>query len=253
MTSFQLGPWLVEASLNRARQNGKVVQLEPKIMQVLVRLAETPGEVVKKEDLIRSVWPDTFVTDDVLTRSISELRRAFGDDPRDPHYIETIPRSGYRLLVVAPTQVPEPVVQPNGNGSAVAPAVPADEAQRKRLSLRVVVAMGLSVAALIIAFLWWQWPTPAPVVKNYQQITYDGQRKGQTLATDGRRVYFMAKTPSGYSIAQVSTQGGAAVLLQSSASSDLNLLDLSPDGSELLVLPSSDWDRDEELYAISLP
>src|SRR5215470_3083384 len=102
VTSFYLGPWLVEVPLNRLRNNGATIQLEPKIMQVLVRLAETPGEVVRKEELIRSVWAETFVTDDVLTRSISELRKALEDDARQPRFIETVPRSGYRLLV-APT------------------------------------------------------------------------------------------------------------------------------------------------------
>jgi TolB-like protein/DNA-binding winged helix-turn-helix (wHTH) protein/Tfp pilus assembly protein PilF len=151
MTSFQLGPWLVEASLNRARQNSRVVQLEPKIMQVLVRLAETPGEVVKKEDLIRAVWPDTFVTDDVLTRSISELRRTFGDDSRNPTYIETIPRSGYRLLVAASPHVPEPVVKPNGNGSAVAPAEYGDTVRvpqpwwKSRALVGYFLALGLAL------------------------------------------------------------------------------------------------------------
>jgi DNA-binding winged helix-turn-helix (wHTH) protein len=100
VSSFYLGSWLVEAALNRMRCNGQSVQLEPKMMQVLVRLAEAPGEVVKKDELIRSVWPDTFVTDDVLTRSISELRKVLGDDPRQPAFIETIPRSGLSLLAV---------------------------------------------------------------------------------------------------------------------------------------------------------
>lgn len=125
--------------------------------------------------------------------------------------------------------------------------------EKRQWAERLALLIGPPLAALVIAFLWWQWPTPAPVVKNYKQITYDGQRKGGSLVTDGRRVYFMAKTPSGYSIAQVSAEGGAAVLIQSSAGSDLKLLDLSSDGSELLVLPSSDEDRDEQLYAISLP
>ena len=51
-----------------------------------------------KEKLIQSVWPDTFVTDDVLTRSISELRKVFEDDAKEPRFIQTIPRSGYRLV-----------------------------------------------------------------------------------------------------------------------------------------------------------
>ena len=67
-------------------------------MQVLVCLAEHAGEVVPKERLMQSVWPDTFVGDDVLTRCISELRRVFGDDVKEPRFIQTIPKSGYRLI-----------------------------------------------------------------------------------------------------------------------------------------------------------
>ena len=65
-------------------------------MQVLVCLAERAGQVVPKDRLMRTVWPDTFVGDDVLTRSISELRRVFGDDAKEPRVIQTIPKSGYR-------------------------------------------------------------------------------------------------------------------------------------------------------------
>src|SRR5262249_41618519 len=72
---------------------------EPKVIQVLVCLAEEHGNVVGKQKLMEKVWPETFVTDDVLTRSISELRDAFGDDARDPRIIQTIPKQGYRLLL----------------------------------------------------------------------------------------------------------------------------------------------------------
>src|SRR6185295_12697783 len=53
---------------------------------------------VAKERLIQTVWSDTFVTDDVLTRAISELRRVFGDDAKASRFIQTIPKSGYRLI-----------------------------------------------------------------------------------------------------------------------------------------------------------
>ena len=69
-------------------------------MQVLVLLAAHPGQVIAKERLILTVWPDAFVTDDVLTRAISELRRVFGDDAKEPRFIQTIPKSGYRLIAL---------------------------------------------------------------------------------------------------------------------------------------------------------
>src|SRR5256885_13173235 len=97
---FRVGPWLIQPSLNTISQNGTSNRVEPKIMGVLVCLAEHTGEVVSKEKLLQAVWPDTFVSDDVLKRSISELRRAFGDDAHESRVIETIPKRGYRLVAV---------------------------------------------------------------------------------------------------------------------------------------------------------
>ena len=99
---FRLGPWLVEPSLNSVSNNGTSLRLEPKVMEVLVCLSHHPGEPVSKEQLLQTVWPGTFVSDDVLTRSISELRRVFEDDPKESRFIQTIPKRGYRL--VAPVE-----------------------------------------------------------------------------------------------------------------------------------------------------
>jgi DNA-binding winged helix-turn-helix (wHTH) protein len=88
----------VEPSLNSVTGPAGTTRLEPKVMQVLVCLAAHAGQVVPKERLMRTVWPDTFVGDDVLTRSISEVRRVFGDDVKNPRFIQTIPKGGYRLM-----------------------------------------------------------------------------------------------------------------------------------------------------------
>src|SRR5262245_12193015 len=107
-SSFKVGEWLIEPQLNTLTNGDKATRVEPKAMQVLVCLAEHAGEVVSKEKLIRVVWAETFVTDDVLTHAVSELRKAFGDDSKNPHYIQTIPKSGYRLIA---SIVYEPVTQ----------------------------------------------------------------------------------------------------------------------------------------------
>jgi DNA-binding winged helix-turn-helix (wHTH) protein len=93
----------VEPSLNRVTGPGGSSRLEPKVMQVLVCLADHGGQLVSKDRLLHSAWPDTAVGDDVLTRAISELRRLFEDDPKQPHVIETIPKGGYRLI--APVEI----------------------------------------------------------------------------------------------------------------------------------------------------
>jgi len=111
-TDFRIAAWLIHPRLNAVSSNGTTVHLEPKMMEVLVCLAQHAGEPVSKEELLQTVWPNTFVTDDVLKRSISELRRVFEDDVRESRIIQTIPKRGYRLLV--------PVEQVNGVQSASA-------------------------------------------------------------------------------------------------------------------------------------
>jgi eukaryotic-like serine/threonine-protein kinase len=95
---FWVGGWLVQPDLNRISNEDRHVQLEPKVMDVLVRLAASPGTVLLREALLRSCWPDTHVTDEVLTYCIFELRKAFGDDAKNPRVIQTVPRRGYRLI-----------------------------------------------------------------------------------------------------------------------------------------------------------
>ena len=136
---FRLGQWLVRPQLNTVQADGRTVRLEPKFMQVLTFLATRPGEVIPKEELIRHVWTDTFVTDDVLTRAISELRRALGDDARQPHLIETVSRGGYRLMAPVEGAAESPV---GGVGS------------RLTAKHKAWLATGLALAALavIVAF-----------------------------------------------------------------------------------------------------
>jgi adenylate cyclase len=107
---FRVGPWLVAPGLNSISREGTTVRLEPKVMEVLVCLAQHPGETLPKETIFHTVWSSTFVTDDVLTHSISELRRAFQDDAREPRIIQTIPKRGYRL--VAPVGAANTVAGP---------------------------------------------------------------------------------------------------------------------------------------------
>jgi TolB-like protein/DNA-binding winged helix-turn-helix (wHTH) protein len=138
--TFRVGPWLAQPVLNTVSRNGTTVRLEPKQMQVLVCLAEHPGEPVSKEGLLRAVWPDTFVADDVLTRSIFELRRVFDDDAREPRFIETIPKRGYRL-VAAVTPV---------NRDLAAERTAAATIEPSRLTGRNWKVTRLAVASLVL-------------------------------------------------------------------------------------------------------
>jgi len=104
---FQVGPWLVRPDMNTIESEGEERFIEPKAMDVLVFLADHAGEVLAKERIINAIWPDAFVTDDVLTHAIACLRKALGDDSKNPHFIRTVPRRGYLLI---PHVKPQPEV-----------------------------------------------------------------------------------------------------------------------------------------------
>src|SRR5262245_54128002 len=91
--SLQFGPFTLD--LQRLCLSGRLgeVDLRPKSFEVLRYLAEHPGRVIFKEELIAAVWPDVTVTDDSLIRCISEVRRAIADE--DQAIIKTVPRRGY--------------------------------------------------------------------------------------------------------------------------------------------------------------
>ena len=143
-TDFRIAAWLIEPRLNTVSNNGTTVQLEPKVMEVLVCLARHAGEPASKEELLHAVWPNTFVTDDVLVRSISELRRVFGDDARESRIIQTIPKRGYRLLV--------PVEPVSGEQRAL-PAPQSQEPAMMGRNWRILALVSGGVATLLLILL----------------------------------------------------------------------------------------------------
>ena len=98
MGNFTVGEWRVFPDQRRIERPAGVKRLQPKVMEVLAYLADHPNEVVSRDQLISSVWAGRVVTDEVLSRSISLLRSALGDDRANPVYVETIAKSGYRLI-----------------------------------------------------------------------------------------------------------------------------------------------------------
>ncbi|MEA9920588.1 winged helix-turn-helix domain-containing protein [Xanthomonas campestris] len=95
---FRLGPLLVEPERLTLIGDGENITLEPRMMEVLVALAERAGEVISAEQLLIDVWHGSFYGDNPVHKTIAQLRRKLGDDSRQPRFIETIRKRGYRLL-----------------------------------------------------------------------------------------------------------------------------------------------------------
>ncbi len=102
MLEFTVGDWQIKPQAGYFEQQGQCVHVEPKVMDVLVRLFKSKNQVVTRGALLDSVWGDVVVGEEALTRCISELRTHLGDTGRIRRYIKTIPKRGYALMAEEP-------------------------------------------------------------------------------------------------------------------------------------------------------
>ncbi|HEY6231213.1 MAG TPA: winged helix-turn-helix domain-containing protein [Pyrinomonadaceae bacterium] len=109
---YEFGRFRLKAEERVLRRGDELVALTPKAFDILLMLLENAGRIVNKEDLMKKVWPKTFVEEGNLTQNISLLRKALGESAIGPQFIETVPRRGYRFVA--------PVNTGNGNGRETA-------------------------------------------------------------------------------------------------------------------------------------
>jgi Tol biopolymer transport system component/DNA-binding winged helix-turn-helix (wHTH) protein len=127
---FSFDGIVVDLKRLEVTRNREKIDLEPKALRVLFHLIENRNRVVTKEELIAAVWTGTFVTDNALTRVISQIRKQLGDSARSPRFIETVATAGYRFIadvaeeaaVAAPAQAPLISAKPRRGRMAVAVA-----------------------------------------------------------------------------------------------------------------------------------
>ena len=155
---FRLGDLEVLPASGELRSPEGTQRVRPLLMDILVRLAAEPGEVVRRETLLEDVWPRRMVNDEVLSRAIAELRTALGDDARGARYIETLPKLGYRL--VAPVHDLATVLDPPTPPLAAA----ANDAARPlpRPSWPKLAAALALVLVMLAGAIAWHLRTRAP-------------------------------------------------------------------------------------------
>lgn len=142
--SFRIDRFLVDPAALRVSSAGSQTRVEAKAMQVLLYLVRHRGQVISRAELEAELWPGRVVTEDAVTNAVAKLRRVFGDDARRPRVIETVPKSGYRLIAE-----PAPVGNPGREPPPASPVRPG----RRRFSLALA-------AALLVALGWW-WLGPS--------------------------------------------------------------------------------------------
>jgi DNA-binding winged helix-turn-helix (wHTH) protein/TolB-like protein/Tfp pilus assembly protein PilF len=165
--SYDFGRFRLKVAERVLLRDGEPVPLTPKVFDILVTLVEHGGQVVAKDDLMRKVWPNTFVEEGNLTQNISLLRKALGETPGGVQFIETVPRRGYRF-VAETTETwgdeADPVLTGNGHKESsppveapplVADRIPTSNGASRRTPLFALT--GVVVMALIglVYFTGW--------------------------------------------------------------------------------------------------
>lgn len=96
--SFRFGRFTLDPANRQLRRDGAPVELNARYLDALVLLVRAQGKLVSKEHFLEEVWRGVPVTDEALTQCIKTLRRQLGDDAGNPHFIETVPKHGYRFV-----------------------------------------------------------------------------------------------------------------------------------------------------------
>lgn len=103
---YRFGDFTVDTDQKVLLRQGKPLPLTPKVFDTLLILVENTGRIVAKEQLMNQLWPDSFVEEANLTSNIQHLRKSLGDNARQPHFIETVARRGYRFIMPVETNGP---------------------------------------------------------------------------------------------------------------------------------------------------
>jgi tetratricopeptide (TPR) repeat protein/DNA-binding winged helix-turn-helix (wHTH) protein len=180
----------IDVRERRVVRKGSDQLLRQKVFQVLLYLIDHRDRPVSKEELMASVWSGTAVTDDAVVQCIVDLRRALGDDARNPFFIRTIPKLGYRFIAPEGTD-PSPVTEtPEAAGplddEVVADAPAAEPRQRRGLVLALAVTVALLAAGTWLAVRPRNPPQRPAAIRVYVPID------APTTSAEALRLYSMA-------------------------------------------------------------
>ena len=245
---------LYEADLDQGilTRQGTPVKLQEQPFRILALLLEARGEVLAREELRKSIWPEgTFVEfDGSMNTALMKLRAALNDNADNPVFIETVPRRGYRFIApveLAPVETPTVVTAiriESDEKELDDLEFPTDAAAEGSLHRKQLRAGGVTlgwwqVAAILVAVMalviYVMWPKPEARVIAVRQLTHSGQLDPWgKLVTDGSRIYFVVRDVTGWNLMQTSVEGGG-IQRTPTPFDNTRIFDLSPDHTQFLI------------------
>jgi DNA-binding winged helix-turn-helix (wHTH) protein/TolB-like protein len=173
---YEFGPFHLDPTQRLLRREGEPIRLQPKIFDLLLFLVQRSGQLVEKEEIIRRLWPDSFVEEGNLTNNVSILRRELSDTGKDPKYIQTVPKHGYRFIAaVRVLQIEAEAASEEGISAEHSTHAGADighvddkpqehsHAQRHSTTTLKALLFASLILLLGVALYFWRRSTPAPI------------------------------------------------------------------------------------------
>lgn len=206
---YEFGPFSLDRDERVLLRDGQPVPLRPKDFDMLLVLVENHGRVVEKDELMKRVWPETFVEEANLSHHVFTLRKVLGEENDEIRYIETIPRRGYRFGApvtgladhpVDPTTEEAPPLPVVANGPPVSHDTPPDPPSRLRRSRKAWAPAAVAVAAVAAGYgVWRLIPTPSRSITRLaitlaqgDTFTTDGPSTALALSPQGTQVVYAA-------------------------------------------------------------
>lgn len=245
-STYEFGPFRLDVAEQQLLRDGRVLPLTPKVFDVLRVLVESSGHLVEKEKLMAEVWPDSFVEEGALSRSVSILRKTLGENG-SKEYIETAPKRGYRFVApvtrchhadggktrdargersaaTAPLAVPDPSITQPDRGRRAFPW---------RAGLVAVALIAAVVVAALLRRSTRETSAPTRSAPAHRQLTFTGIERSPTISPDGRRIAYVSLDKPDKRLVVQELAGGRPLTIFTAP--EIGYLRWSPDGNELIV------------------
>jgi Tol biopolymer transport system component/DNA-binding winged helix-turn-helix (wHTH) protein len=259
---YEFGPFRLDAAEHLLLRDGEAVPLTPKAFDLLLALVERHGHLLEKDELLKLVWPDTFVEEANLSSNISLLRKALGDGENGDRYIETMPKRGYRFVAgvkEVAVERAEPIIQelPELQDVAEAKEPVADSAQgrlrKSKQSILLVLAILIVAGAGIGLYKLLGPRRPiAPIqAQEIRWLTQTGKATRAAISPDGKYVAYVLEDAGRQSLwlRHVATKSDTQIAPPAEA--NYRCITFSPDGNFIYYVRGKPRDPTGELLDIS--
>ncbi|HVF30272.1 MAG TPA: winged helix-turn-helix domain-containing protein [Pyrinomonadaceae bacterium] len=229
---YRFGNFTLDVANRQLTREEIPIPLTPKVFETLQVLIEHAGQLVPKEELMRSVWQDRFVEESNLTFNIKMLRKALGDDAGQPRYIETVPRHGYRFIAETSR-----VLKNRSASLGDAPVAEAEGAvaHMSQGGFRTFVVFGSIMFVAAVTVVVWVLSTNAFQSSAKQLPFLSSSARWETLSNSGS-VFYPRVSPDGRYLAYTTREAGTQTMWLKELASGTNLPIMQVSTDEILGL-----------------